>query len=281
MFSEFEPALIKFTTYQDNCTTDIQTITPTKLDGSETTMHRIAGIKLINELATKEKSRAEKPKASRISDMVVETDDDVSIKQEIVNVSTDLNVLSSYTAFIGVENKVDKVTGEMALREVPLQRAQNAYRSYGGEGCCLKSCSLSAAPAAMTSYSTRSSSKSLSCAAPRSVMTESFSSSNSRSSSSFNECRSSSPVRSTTTTTVPIPTFVVTQFINSVRLGKLLTSTKNESLMNLLIALCGLNIPTLKVGDIIQLTNEGSNNGYYEIVDLGSDDAPWVLQSVN
>ena len=146
-FSEFEPASVTFTTYEgedaNNRTETPLTIVPVKVNSSEVTMHRIAGIKLMNELYAQEKLHLDKPKGSRVSDMNVETDDEVSpLKQEIISVSTDLNVLSSYTAFIGVEHREDKLTGNVELREVPLQEAKREY-SYGGNESMLESCSFS------------------------------------------------------------------------------------------------------------------------------------------
>lgn len=147
VFSEYEPASVTFTTYDgedpNNRTENPMTLYPVKIDDSEATLHRIAGIKLINELVSQEKSLADKPKGSRLSDMRVETEPDSTLKNEIIDVSTDLNVLSSYTAFIGVEVRENKLTGDMELREVPLQQPMREYDSRGmKEGCFMQSAAL-------------------------------------------------------------------------------------------------------------------------------------------
>lgn len=177
IFSEFEPAVIRFTTYEgedvNNRTETLQPIFPIKVENSEITMHRIAGIKLINELSAQEKSKADKPRGSMMRDMQVDTDQDSALKQEIIDVSTDLNVLSSYTAFIGVENRVDKLTGKMELREVPLQLAKKErYSDSMLESACMMQCS---------SMSSRSVPKSSSSRSAKSSSLKSMSFSNSRS----------------------------------------------------------------------------------------------------
>ena len=134
IFSESEPDTIIFTTYQgeyaNNRTMNVKEITPIKLDASnESTMHRIAGIKLINELLAQEQSEVNTPKGSRMNDMRVDINDKSCLKQEIIDVSTDLNILSPYTAFIGVEELANKITGNMELRDIPLQEPKNENKS--------------------------------------------------------------------------------------------------------------------------------------------------------
>jgi hypothetical protein len=299
IFSEFEPAVIKFTTYEgtgvdgdvNNRNETIQPIFPIKVENSEITMHRIAGIKLINELSAQEKSKAEKPKGSQMRDMQVDTDDDSCLKQEIIDISTDLNILSNYTAFIGVENRVDKLTGEICLREVPLQLAKrNNYESEGmNETMCLSAASFSLGV-----------SDQLKCmSAPR---------------SSFVDCRfngSSGPgykgvqgnkghngpigksappthVLSNSLSKSAPPTHVLTinKTLDGLKLsGGLLTGRQNGSLIDRLVTLNGtMIVRSLKivVGSVIHLTGESvsSHNGYYEIVSLGDVDQPWVLQFI-
>jgi len=144
VFSEFEPATVKFTTCNEDGSENVQVIHPVKLDSTnETTMHRIAGIKLIDELTALEKSNDKsKPKlrGSKLNDMMVKveqveevvtpTTDETDLRNQIISVSTDLNILSNHTAYIGVKENINKLTGDMELREVPLQLAQRESERY-------------------------------------------------------------------------------------------------------------------------------------------------------
>jgi len=74
-------------------------------------LHRVAGVKLLNHLQ-------DQKSGSRIEHLK----EDI-YKDEIVAISKDLNVLSKYTSFVGVEFKeaADKITGPTLVREVPLE----------------------------------------------------------------------------------------------------------------------------------------------------------------
>jgi hypothetical protein len=54
-----------------------------------------------------------------------------TIKRNIIDISLKYNILSPYTAFVGVENRVDGNNSDMILREVPIQiSADNQYLKY-------------------------------------------------------------------------------------------------------------------------------------------------------
>lgn len=118
MFSEFEPVRITYTEKNGDDETMGQILYPNKDDDDDScVLHRIAATKLLNHLQH-EASQAI-IRGSLIDDLKVDVN---SNKDEIIQISSDLNVLSKYTAFIGVEQKKDKVTGELQSREVPLQK---------------------------------------------------------------------------------------------------------------------------------------------------------------
>jgi len=87
-------------------------------------IHRIGGIKLLNEFQY-EPAKHE----SLIDDMKVGHSN-----ARIIELSKDLNILSNLTAFIGVEEKKDKITGEMSLKEIPLQKSSHYYIEEGCTG---------------------------------------------------------------------------------------------------------------------------------------------------
>ncbi|VBB18958.1 von Willebrand factor A domain-containing protein [Yasminevirus sp. GU-2018] len=159
VFSEFPPVQIVYTQFEDNkseqSSKTIKLIVPQKVDTLNISSHRIAGVKLINELQTIETENLKTDysykshRASRLEHMRVEDDVEDEIekqekaKAEIISISTDLNVLSNHTAFIGVDKKVDKITGDLELRAVPLQiaeretalRYEDSFESYSPPKC--------------------------------------------------------------------------------------------------------------------------------------------------
>lgn len=53
------------------------------------------------------------------------------IKEKIIEISLKYNILSSYTAFVGVENRINASNADMVLREVPIQiSADSQYLKY-------------------------------------------------------------------------------------------------------------------------------------------------------
>nr|XP_012556023.2 protein mono-ADP-ribosyltransferase PARP4-like [Hydra vulgaris] len=124
--------VVNFTTYGfdgRSVTNQIQ-IQPVCTDGEF--LHRIAAIKLINELELQimESNRGSKIQHMQIND--VDTDD--STKKRIIEISEELNVLSNHTAFIGIECKENKVFGDMLVRLIPLQeKSAKMPKNYD---CC-------------------------------------------------------------------------------------------------------------------------------------------------
>jgi hypothetical protein len=105
IFSEIAPGRILYTeTINDGTYT--QTIIPTIVETNnfenQAVLHRIAATKLINELQ-------------------YDSEENDSNKNEIINISRELNVLSKYTAMIGIEHKRNKQNGELITYEIPLQ----------------------------------------------------------------------------------------------------------------------------------------------------------------
>ncbi|VBB18956.1 von Willebrand factor A domain-containing protein [Yasminevirus sp. GU-2018] len=321
VFSEFAPAVVRFVTMNANGEESVQTIVPVTIEG-ETMLHRIAGVKYINELQTAERSEAPKARStsgSRMSHMQIDSDDDdedsakasdSEIKRQIIEVSTDLNVLSNHTAFIGVEKRKDKVTGDMVLKEIPLQtrpRPRNegmvlecamvsacSMPMSGGARLVPQSMALSASydeeecdddmfdslqsqPARFMKQSAQVKSSGVSSFFGG-VAKGLFGSSNSYSLKESAQVtqgrRQPQPVTHKIEYTVNVP-------LDGVFIGTdLFSCASNGSLLDLLASLIdGFNTP-LKVGDKIQLAGASlaSTYGVYEIISLGSVDEPWVLQ---
>jgi len=93
------------------------------LDNDSYPIHRMAGIKTIDSLANN-------PIGSQIEHLKSDP-----YKNTIIETSLNLGILSNYTSFIGVEIRedVDKTTQECILREIPLQ-LQKKYSCGGAAG---------------------------------------------------------------------------------------------------------------------------------------------------
>ena len=145
VFTEKIPTEIRFITANLDGTNTVQTITPVPLR-CEPMLHRIAGIKLINQLHTMEESMAPDPQPSTGSllqhmrvNVPEEKNRDTKIsndemKRMIIEVSQNLGILSNHTAFIGVEIKKDKIKGTMVLREIPLQASSTTLHMDPSNG---------------------------------------------------------------------------------------------------------------------------------------------------
>jgi hypothetical protein len=137
VFSEQPLSTIQYTErYNGSNNPEVTDITPVQVIDPDVMFHRIAGVRLLNHLQY-EKSRQQK---SLIPGIATDVDANSS---EMIKISINLNVLSKYTAFVGVESRENKITGEMKLCEIPLQLpAKYQDRRYGD---CRAMCSPSAA----------------------------------------------------------------------------------------------------------------------------------------
>jgi hypothetical protein len=123
VFSEYRPACIKFIENLNSPMEKTTKIIPELIENENYYLHRIAGAKLLSELEHSSKNTSGHSKVqsgSKIDDLKVDADVD-PFKTEIINISTNLNILSKYTAFVGVDVKKNKVTSGMGLRTIPLQ----------------------------------------------------------------------------------------------------------------------------------------------------------------
>lgn len=137
MFSEFEPVSVTYTEKVASGETVQQVLVP-KMDEDESCiLHRIAATNLLTHL----QHEGPKARGSLREDLKVDVDPH---KDRIIQISVDLNVLSKYTAFIGVEQKKDPVSGDLKAREVPLQqptkyRGDQESLMYPMAGCAAPS----------------------------------------------------------------------------------------------------------------------------------------------
>ena len=86
-------------------------------------IHRVAGNDLIKTIASR------KTKTSQLYYVPQPSSDK---KEKIIEVSKNLNILSEYTGFIGVEYRIgaDKTLDESSFKEVPLQVPKNNYSNF-------------------------------------------------------------------------------------------------------------------------------------------------------
>jgi len=81
---------------------------------SEQIIHRIAGNKLIAQINANYYLQDQAPD---------------KMFKEIIMISTDLNIISKYTSFIGIEYKKNKILGTLQQRIIPLQEPKSIYES--------------------------------------------------------------------------------------------------------------------------------------------------------
>jgi hypothetical protein len=341
LFSEFRPESVKYIDNRlpsqgeriNDVESKIQELLPVIIaDDSRYAIHRMAGVKLLNHLQTE---NFPKKRGSKIDDLKVDglkvdglkvdglkvddLKDDKNNTDEIIQISTDLNILSKHTAFIGVEERKDKVTGEMVLREIPLQKTKP--KSYEGEGypgvffkkgrgikegsAALESCMMpdeTDSSESLTGYlqstdSIKRSSLSFTDRAKNAFKSLSFGSLFGGASKNNLSYIKNSTTGHTFTTEHTLTTghalnkqktpqevevkYVVKVSLSElcVSLGNMLSSIDNKSLIDVL----KLTDVVLKVGDIIELTlqKDSNINGLYEIISIGSSDEPWVLSIVS
>ena len=142
-FYVFSNQLIESVTYDqfgpDNSVCSSTTVAPATYQNDGHLIHRLGGVKLINELYA---SESNVKFGSQIPHLRMDVNAEASkvTKEQIVKVSQTLGVLSKYTAFIGVE-KQDTPNGVVQvplLRQVPLQNTKKMMN----ESCCLQASSF-------------------------------------------------------------------------------------------------------------------------------------------
>lgn len=360
IFSEFQPVAVRYSfkeyNEETNSNKDVEQIVhPIVVDSSA--LHRIAGIKFVDELNLAQKQVTRTSKISMMNDYT----ESLPAKEQIISISKDLNIVSDFTAFIGVDYKVDKVTGECVLREVPLQIANRDvsntsynspdpnvnwylanYSSANAYGCieeadciddseCLdgfddlalaftpqrsilkqyggriveqsgsvnivdsleRSAPLNKSSSKSVSFgSSNSLSKSLSATTSgwvssiNSMISATFNSGN-ETNSQTNSLKSDSNKGQVI---LPDATTISVCFaLYCILLGdNLFSGIKNISLNRLIEENTNYTSVKLKAGDILEVSeiNEVSDSPYckkgrYVIIDVGSDDSPWLIQKLN
>lgn len=308
VFSEFMPSVVRFITKKSKCTTYTtyttnqenesidhwftQRIIPTILDG-EQMLHRIAGMKLINDLHFREKTEISVDIKDNIKDNIkddIKNDikddikddirDDIKddIKENIITASIDLSILSDHTTFIAVENKVDKNTGKITLKEIPIQAPQRPVfdsvmaESASACGDRIRNDKLARA------YG--SDNRQRPCSISQSIKNNLNKPSN-----IFD--RMPSIEKKYIAHKIK---FVIDFPLDGKLIGSdFFTSSINCSFLDVTATVVedfnisvNANIKFI-VGDIVELIGEISShcNGIYEIISLGSVDEPWVLQRYN
>lgn len=306
VFSEQPLASIRYIErYSDNIA--VTDIVPIQVIDPDVMFHRIAGVKLLNHL------QHEKPCQTGSLIPGIASEVDVN-KDEITRISINLNVLSRYTAFVGVEHGENKIAGGMELREVPLQLPAK----YMDRMDCR------ALPSAMFGgFRSMQNNISRRCVSTSSMgfgrypepepeeeccdsSVDLFADNDSNESDGIDPpgmdlgtsgyCKQLGPWGESGVRTIEsvllkkqTPKFSVTVSLTGMIIalsGGLLTGIMNGSLVALLLRLTGLTaLPdTLSVGDVIELCDlskedtQTSTNGLYEIISLGSNDEPWTLQ---
>ncbi len=363
VFYIFSNQLIESVTYSqygpDNLISSSTTVQPSMYFNLGNSLHRLGGIKLLNELYANENNIKYGSQIPHLK-MDVNADENKISKDQIINVSQTLGVLSKYTAFIGVEMKESSsgVAQIPLLRQVPLQTA----KKYNTEGCAsfggsygIKSMSAACAMRGSSKSVSKSNSRFVDCRGgssseeeddcggnpfgdsppntfnvnqylPQSVNNSWFGGSSIKKidfSIDGNESiMQSSPIRPGGANTVgsskknasydirgspSVPKFVSKPwskdppFENTrVTPGMGLSFSKSKSsivakyvvktklpsydiLGKLLSGKINSALPFAKdvnVDDYIELTMEGSNNGIYKIIKLGSVNTPWVLKKM-
>ena len=297
LFSQNKPNSI---TYVQNLpeysvTTNIPFIELDNLDNSNNyPLHRMAGIKLIDSLANN-------PSGSQVEHLKQDP-----YKSEIIEASLNLNILSQYTAFVGIEyrEEKDKTTQQCVLVEVPLQVAKKYsmnsgmnYQGYTGpQGICGPPgpCGPQGQYGQIRQLSasrmcdTRSFSNSIGCGINTIGSSLKNASYDIRSASiccidsleSFNDSDAdcgSGGMELFGDSGSSIPKYDISTTLANLpqfkKVGDLLTSTKPGLLPS--------NV-TLKQGDYIIIIGQSADiNGTYKVWNVGSDKESWVLEKVS
>jgi hypothetical protein len=275
MFSEFEPISV---TYSETINDDeklIQTLVSDPINYMNCFLiHRIAALKLIE---------------SMHSNYICQWDDRYSSnKAEIIQISTDMNVLSSFTAFIGIQTRKDKVTGELQQRIIPLQEPKSiGHKGYeckeeeeegvvgaagglfGDDEWDCEDCeedednSFENASLAIPPISDKSSLP--------------------ISDKSLLPIESAEYIESSGQIEYEVLINLSDTYISMK--GGVLSCKDNKSLINQLLELvpdADHKIKNLVINQYIKLVAESNSmlNGVYQILSIGSDSVPWVLQRI-
>lgn len=306
-FTEYPVLSIDFTKYAgDNRTPVVERFVPTVVENES--IQKLAGIKYLDSLLAKETltKKADKKASkhgSKNPNMEEFEKEDVSLeefkvqgalREQIINTSIALNVVSPHTAFIGVKLNNQQDVGEMDYVEVPLQRQRSMNKSMnksmaaacGVPAGALMSLNAMSAPVRKSS----------------SYMVEAMSVEDDECMMDMDECEGASPsvaygmpshsylkTSKTKKQVVPDVVYAPPKIIITVKFdaeqlfgGILTITTDNISLATFLEKL-GYSAADLNNGDCIELTVEedSSANGVYVIEELGADGkSPFVLRKV-
>jgi hypothetical protein len=308
-----------------NCTQHVE-LKPLQDEGH--LLHRMAGVKLMESLYNKKDG-------SQLAHLKQDLH-----KDEIVEISNNLGVLSKYTSFIGVEYRTeqDKVTGNVVVKEVPLQmpkkyRESHLESAFMGGGLKMMAMSPSFATYNTLNISNKSMTEAfvdcISCdepekcddfggfddesvmapSAPRiqpkshSITLNNRGVSGSLYQNSMRHTDSGSSPWSKDTMNLVDRNLGVTDSPHLMNLPDHLKLDKDLGLLALVVftfvkkllncILLGGSILTskanevlpfikeVKVNDIISLKGNDANDGVYKIIDLGSENNPWVLEKLS
>ena len=232
-------------------------------------IHRVAGIRLIESLIAK------KP-GSQLEGIK----EDVH-KDEIVQISTDLGIMSKFTSFLAVEyreNK-DKVLERAEVRYVPLQLPRAYYESAPRgmmAACCAPSGGMLKSKKMSGGGGARMMDKCMfgggdSYGEECAVLA--YDSGNSGDSDNSDDDRSI-PESSRSSVSVPVPKYTI-----SVPLPAC-TWTTATVLMGLAQGLFPFPIE-INDGDVVEIKLSNEYDGLYRVVSLGSEHNPWVFEKLN
>lgn len=283
-FTETPVTAIEFSmieTLNGEKVTKTQTIIPKELTDCDFLLHKIGGGKLIRNLETKIKSESKrmkivkpspvleesgKPVSSPESDETTITEFNTNLKNDIIEVSTDLGILSKYTAFIAVEHILNPDTGEMVFCEIPLQAQDNDSESEYNESSGIQAeCASGGVQSEGTSEDRD----------PYRIYREPNENAEVEEDEDDGDKEVGNGEDSQTNATIK-PDFSVDIDLGGVDLGGFITTERNVSLRTLVDF-------DFQEGNVIQLRNQANVklNGFYEIINLGSDDEPWLLERIN
>lgn len=195
-----------------------------------------------------------------------------NFKNEIISTSLNLNILSKYTSFIGIESRENMAftTGETITRRIPLQT--KSFSSFQDSNAfSIRSMSMSMPKGAMSMPMSMSMQESAMLCDDEEDCTE-------ESNEIFipkKQKRSLSTKGKKEKLTKDVKQITIKlemdiKLENYVKMDTFLTSTSNTMFPK----------SDLQENDIIRLILEGNNNGIYKIINIGSTNTPWLLEKI-